>query len=73
MVNNGYLQMFSKVKVLIFVRLLKQVAKLSTNTIDDRLVAAVELALDGKDYGLQRKPTGPRSNKRTGNGKAKKA
>lgn len=65
--------MFTKVKVLILVRILKQLAKLSTNTIDDKLVNAVEVALTGKDYGLQRKPTGPRNNKRTGNGKAKKA
>lgn len=65
--------MFNKMTAMVVVQGLKVLAKLTTNTIDDKLVAAVELALTGKDYGLQRKPTGPRANKRTGNGKAKKA
>lgn len=52
----------------------RKLVKRSTNTIDDKLVDAVVLAVENKDYGLQRKPTGPRKNRRTpGNGKTKKA
>lgn len=53
--------------------LVKKLAKRSDNTVDDRLVSALDLAFGNNDYGLQRKPTGPRANKRTPNGKAKKA
>lgn len=59
------------VKTVMF--LIKNLAKRSDNTVDDRLVGALELAFGNTDYGLQRKPTGPRANKRTPNGKAKKA
>lgn len=46
------------------------VAKRTNNTFDDKLVKALRLAVKNEDYGLQRKPTGPR--KKT-NGTTKKA
>lgn len=54
----GLLPKKSKVAVALY--LLEQISKYTDNTIDDRLVAGFRLALDNKDYGLQRKPTGPR-------------
>lgn len=46
------------------------VAKRTDNKVDEKLVKALELAMLGEDYGLQRKPTGPR---KKSNGKTKKA
>lgn len=49
----------------IYANLLLEVAKVvtqyTTNTLDDKIVVAIENCLAGKDSGLQRKPTGPRS------------
>lgn len=44
-------------------KLANELAPMTTNTIDDRLVAALNLAMANKDYGLQRKPTGKRGKK----------
>lgn len=58
----------------LLINVLEDLSKKTDNTIDDKLVAAVAFALEGKDYGLQRKPTGPRTNKRVvASAKTKKA
>ena len=58
----------------LIIDVLDALAAKTDNTIDDKLVMAVKLALQGKDYGLQRKPVGPRPNSRTPkNAKTKKA
>lgn len=64
--------MFAMIIRSLFVAAAKRYVASSKTTFDDKLLAAVEMALQNKDYGLQRKPTGPRANKRTGNGKATK-
>ena len=61
--------MFATIARMVFMNLAKKYVAKSTTTFDDKLLNAVELALDNQDYGLQRKPTGPRANRRTGNGK----
>lgn len=43
------------------------------NTVDENLSKAVDKALCNKDYGLQRKPTGPRKPKTAQNAKTKTA
>lgn len=56
------------------VDILDELKDKTDNTIDDKLVMAFKMALQGKDYGLQRKPTGPRTNKRVvSSAKTKKA
>lgn len=47
----------------IILEVLAILSKSKTNTIDEKLVKAVDAALCNKDYGLQRKPTGPRKAK----------
>lgn len=38
-------------------------------TIDDKFLEAFHTGCSNKDYGLQRKPTGPRPNRRKASGK----
>lgn len=47
--------------VAVAISALETVAKKTETTVDDKLVAAIKLAVANKDYGLQRKPTGPRN------------
>lgn len=65
--------MFAMIARMVFVKLAERYVASTSTTFDDKLLAAIELALDNKDYGLQRKPTGPRGNRRTANAKTKKA
>lgn len=58
---NLFLKLMPKKMILsLLVNLAKAAVKYTDNTIDDKLVSAIETALNNKDYGLQRKPTGPR-------------
>lgn len=49
---------------------IERAVEASETTIDDKFLSAWDKGLTGKDYGLQRKPTGKRPNRRnTGSGK----
>lgn len=44
-----------------FLELAKVLAQSTDNTLDDKMVQAIEKCLLNQDSGLQRKPTGPRA------------
>lgn len=43
-----------------FLELAKVLSQSTENTLDDKMVQAIENCVANKDSGLQRKPTGPR-------------
>jgi hypothetical protein len=44
----------------LFIVLARELAKLTSNTVDDKIVEALVKCVRNEDSGLQRKPTGPR-------------
>lgn len=54
------MNLFLKLMAPVFKRLAKAYVESTKTTFDDNLYNAITLGLDNVDYGLQRKPTGPR-------------